>query len=419
MEKQPHKEYRDELANKLKEIRNSGSENPEIDKAKAQGYLDAKKDTQEYKKARKEFKESDIEAGLNEETTRNENFNKGVEYGRCKERLIWSHDATKTIRSIISREKEYCSDFFENNRKIINLLNEFKQKFPESEGVVAEILKLNNNIYTPKFDTYLASDFANEELDIMTTGAWIPQPQALVNIISEGKLRDIYEIVRVLAWDPISLREQDKRYSDYKKDSVEADSGESKINLKLYKLFTYSTDANPDTIDFFSRVDKKIISLLEDKTFNNYNERFKIPQINNKSDYNSEESILWNIDEEGKIQNISAGRLLPILVYSLRFAFDSAWVKTLLECEKHESPLSVDIDSQKLEDGDNYKITISFPLPIIDKIDRNSQIPYYNDWEHKMDLYMKQRRNFLSPWIYPEFVIDGNTAKIIVTSNRR
>ena len=48
MEKQPHQEYRDELANKLKDIRNSDPENPEIAKAKAQGYLDAKRETEEY-----------------------------------------------------------------------------------------------------------------------------------------------------------------------------------------------------------------------------------------------------------------------------------------------------------------------------------------------------------------------------------
>jgi hypothetical protein len=52
MEKQPHQEYRDELADKLKEIRNSDPENPEFAKAKAEGYLDAKKETREYEESR-------------------------------------------------------------------------------------------------------------------------------------------------------------------------------------------------------------------------------------------------------------------------------------------------------------------------------------------------------------------------------
>jgi predicted acylesterase/phospholipase RssA len=46
MEKQPN---RNELAGKLKEIRNSDEENPEKAKAKAQGYLEAMQTTDKYK----------------------------------------------------------------------------------------------------------------------------------------------------------------------------------------------------------------------------------------------------------------------------------------------------------------------------------------------------------------------------------
>ncbi len=57
MEKQPHhQEYRDTLADKLTEIRNSDTENPEIAKAKAQGYLDAKKEDPVYHDSAKEHK---------------------------------------------------------------------------------------------------------------------------------------------------------------------------------------------------------------------------------------------------------------------------------------------------------------------------------------------------------------------------
>ncbi len=48
MEKLPHQEYRDDLADKLKEIRNSDPENPELAKAKAQGYLQGRKEDKFY-----------------------------------------------------------------------------------------------------------------------------------------------------------------------------------------------------------------------------------------------------------------------------------------------------------------------------------------------------------------------------------
>jgi hypothetical protein len=54
MEKLPHQEYRDDLAHKLKEIRDAGpeSEDPKskITRAKAEGFLEAKQETKKYKK---------------------------------------------------------------------------------------------------------------------------------------------------------------------------------------------------------------------------------------------------------------------------------------------------------------------------------------------------------------------------------
>jgi len=48
MEKLPHQEYRDDLATKLREIRNSDPEEPKLAKAKAEGFIDAKRETSEY-----------------------------------------------------------------------------------------------------------------------------------------------------------------------------------------------------------------------------------------------------------------------------------------------------------------------------------------------------------------------------------
>ena len=61
IKKEPQ-QYRDELADKLKEIRNSDPENLEIAKAKAEGYLEASKQSDEYKEAEKDQRRH---AGLN------------------------------------------------------------------------------------------------------------------------------------------------------------------------------------------------------------------------------------------------------------------------------------------------------------------------------------------------------------------
>lgn len=54
MEKPPHQEYRDNLAQTLKDKRNSNPKKPEVGKANAQGFLEAKKeDSDEYKENRR------------------------------------------------------------------------------------------------------------------------------------------------------------------------------------------------------------------------------------------------------------------------------------------------------------------------------------------------------------------------------
>lgn len=58
MEKQPQ-DYRDNLADKLKEIRNSDAENPDLAKAEAKGYLNAKKETEEYKDSKAEHEQEE------------------------------------------------------------------------------------------------------------------------------------------------------------------------------------------------------------------------------------------------------------------------------------------------------------------------------------------------------------------------
>jgi hypothetical protein len=61
MENFDHQEYRDELAGKLKGIRNSDPENVEKAHAKAGGYLDAEKEKTEYEKAEELHRKEAIE----------------------------------------------------------------------------------------------------------------------------------------------------------------------------------------------------------------------------------------------------------------------------------------------------------------------------------------------------------------------
>ena len=61
MEKAPHEEYRDDLADKLNKIRNSNPEKPEIAKAIAKGYLEATKNNLDYRENRDDDEDGMLE----------------------------------------------------------------------------------------------------------------------------------------------------------------------------------------------------------------------------------------------------------------------------------------------------------------------------------------------------------------------
>jgi hypothetical protein len=65
MEKVGQEEYRDNLAEKLREIRNSNPDAPEISQAEARGYLMAREETEEYKEAEKIHRLSSVAERLN------------------------------------------------------------------------------------------------------------------------------------------------------------------------------------------------------------------------------------------------------------------------------------------------------------------------------------------------------------------
>jgi len=149
MEKQPHQEYRDELADKLKEIRNSDPENPEVAKAKAIGYLDAKQETEEYQVAKERYSNTveingqKIEIGpavgrLGEKFQSRyvelqiENWNKRLSSGESPWRLFTNNELEEISKSIKKILDDQSISEEERNKKAQEYLEEFGLMLHES-----------------------------------------------------------------------------------------------------------------------------------------------------------------------------------------------------------------------------------------------------------------------------------------------
>lgn len=129
------KEYRDNLAEKVKDIINSDSENPEAAKAKASGYLEAEKGSDEYKLA-KETHLKKVEDTINlrwqEKATAEERFSQSLIdryvdsikrniFGKAHEDLMREgriHDLRRNVSDEIIKEdnkkvEQYCKPLIE------------------------------------------------------------------------------------------------------------------------------------------------------------------------------------------------------------------------------------------------------------------------------------------------------------------
>lgn len=156
MEKQPFQKFRDDLADKLNGGRNSDEENPELARAKTQGYLEAKKETEEYQSTKKrhlndvkdllESKPDNIRKALNKiesELDRalkvTEYFKKGIEipndianwaFGYFKKTLHGKQAEKILLRAIgdsYSAPQHPVSYFLENTGRIKEVIEIYGQ----------------------------------------------------------------------------------------------------------------------------------------------------------------------------------------------------------------------------------------------------------------------------------------------------
>lgn len=150
MEKQPHEEYRDELAGKLKEIRNSDPANPDLGRSKAQGYLDAKRETDEYQEAvenRSEYTDYEkLEDATEEERTKDFYINSPIEKKSDIEYLLDRVFNNHNSYEFKKEKSEWNRDWPNFN------LESIPEDLLKSEDFIKALInRLEGNMLKPKF----------------------------------------------------------------------------------------------------------------------------------------------------------------------------------------------------------------------------------------------------------------------------
>ena len=304
--------------------------------------------------------------------------------------LASAHDYSKDIGSVLLRLSDFKSDLDRSFQAVKEQARQLSGLPTPASEVVAGILSELRSWTVPRFDWFQGVRFTNAHLATQTRGILVPEPIECVASLERGSLRDIYDVVRLLVWHPITLKKFKERGEEFAKFATD----KLRLPSTWWTLFSFDLDPSPASQPFHEKLGQRVLTLILDEkiTQPDLTRRFKIPRINPGIELDDPRSILWPDGEPDRWRPLDG--LLPLFVFSMRFAFQCAWARTLLNEPKE--PLSIEIAASRTEDR-RYELRITFPslLPVGARLDDH---PYYGEWKAQVAHYTGTPIWKTSPW---------------------
>lgn len=314
--------------------------------------------------------------------------------------LASAHDYSKDIGSVLLRLERFKEEL-ECSAKSIT------EKAQQVAAMQAPACELGSSIledlrsWNPPYldDSFANVRFTNAHLQTQTRGVLINEPAECVARLERGTLRDIYEVVRILVWHPIpfpKFKEKESEYTQFAPEKLRDPS-------TWWNLFMFDLDPLPDTEGFHKSLGERLRTLILDEKIDHpaFAQRFHIPRICPDVPFDDPRSILWPDTDPSRWKELNG--LLPLFVFSMRFAFQCAWARTLLE--EPAVPLGITIEADASQHR-QYTLTLSFPSPLNDTAVPFEKIPYAGEWRAQIRHYTP---NQTAPWRVTETVTPSST----------
>lgn len=297
-------------------------------------------------------------------------------FGKLSGELSSAHDYSKDIGSACLKMREFNKSLEQAVTAILEQSRRLAVLPEPAPGIGATITGELNRIEAPRMDWFASVQFTHAHLRTQTIGPVQDEPAECVAMIETGTLRSIYELVWTLVWH----RQQ--------AESLPTASAEKLSNpLTWAALFRYDMEPTEATMPFHEKLGRRIQEMVREQkmTGADFLNRFPVPEINPGSrDFDA--PLLWGPGDKERWEDYKPiERLLPLLVFSLRFAFQCAWAKTLLEGHSGQrEPVRLSADSPV---GRTRRIEIAFAAPDSDHRGRLEGIPYFMEWRRQMGHY--------------------------------
>ena len=302
--------------------------------------------------------------------------------GQQKGFLASAHDYSKEIGSACLRLQEFAKDLEGGQRTILERSRQLAELPAPAPAIGEQInLELTRCFQPPSMDWFSAVQFTHAHLKTQTYGPITGEPIECVAMVETGTLRGIYSLVRSLVWMPLHY----VGYKELEQDLQAAKSPEIDNPLTWAALFRYDMRPTEATGTFHQMLGDRIIQIIRKESTEgaDFLRSFPAPEINPEDD-DFDVPLLWSKAEPASRYS-PIERLLPLLVFSLRFAYQCAWAKTLL-AEASGSFESINISATNT-DTRTRRIEISFAAPTSSHQGHLENIPYYLEWRQQMSHY--------------------------------
>ncbi len=328
--------------------------------------------------------------------------------GEGSGKLKSAHDYSKDLNVLDGLVGKVLEEVAELEQQVDGLLDKPEAKESAADGFarlhrIKEALNLRNRFL-----------MAHERT--ISQARFYPQPEWCVNLVKSGYMKDLDELVRLLVWQPLGwVRYQDLAVAGRRKDLSHSEVSE------WSRLFAYDErGANPGIDRILGDYLLRLFAPDADNRRPDVSEKWGInheefgrlhppPLLNEHQGFEkcAKNQILWSPlspEQLGK-RWLPAAELLPLLVFSLRAAFQHAWLRTFLDAAGGSPGIAQHIQMEAKDEPhftghySIYGLHLDFPSPTPPpngtetRPEGSVDLPW-GDWLKQMDHYAGKVR----PW---------------------
>jgi hypothetical protein len=302
--------------------------------------------------------------------------------------LASAHDYSKDIGSVLLRLSDFKRDLDRSRTAVQEKAKQVAALPAPAAELGSAILEETRCWSAPRFEWFSGVRFTNAHLETQTRGILVSEPAECVAMLEGGTLREIYEIVRILVWHPIpfqKLKDKEREFTKFAPEKL-------RLPSTWWALFTFDIDPLNRSRAFHERLGQRLLRLILDEKIDQptFAKRFKIPRINPAISIDDPSTILWANSNSLRWRPLNG--LLPLFVFSMRFAFQCTWARTLLE-EPSEA-LGIQLEAAEPQSG-KYELSIQFPSPLPEPRVKFEALPYYSEWHAQIRHYTGSQT---APW---------------------